>query len=256
MMGTQTTGARETYDAFAASYDDFNHRYQNERWTGKLLERAEATGLEGYRLLDVGCGTGLSFVWPLAQGWAVTGCDISPKMIERARERADGRAALHVADMRALPRLGEFDLIWAVNDAMNYLMDTEELEASLEGMKSNLAPGGVILFDLNTLAAYDSFFSEAVLVERYGRRYIWLGLGAAGKAAPGAVFESRFDGSGERVEPHTHRQRHFGSAETIAAIGGTGLECVELCGELDGELSTGLCEERHTKAVYVCRARS
>jgi SAM-dependent methyltransferase len=247
--------ARETYDAFAPSYDEFNHRYQYESWTGKLLERAEATGLEGYRLLDVGCGTGLSFVAPLAQGWTVTGCDISPRMIERAHARGEGRVARHVADMRALPRLGEFDLIWAVNDAMNYLMDAEELEASLAGVKSNLATGGVILFDLNTLAAYRGFFSEAVVVEREGRRYIWQGLGAAGEAEPGAVFESSFDGSGEGVEPHTHRQRHFGSAEAIAAIGGAGLECVELSGELDSELSTGLCEERHTKAVYVCKAR-
>jgi hypothetical protein len=39
-----------------------------ESWSGELLERAEATGLEGYRLLDVGCGTGLSFVEPSPGG--------------------------------------------------------------------------------------------------------------------------------------------------------------------------------------------
>jgi hypothetical protein len=42
------------------------------------------------------------------------------------------------------------------------------------------------------------------------------------------------------VESHTHRQRHFASAEKTAAISGAGLECVELSGELDGELSTRL----------------
>jgi predicted TPR repeat methyltransferase len=101
-------------------------------------------------------------------------------MIDRARARAEEQAALHVADMRALPRFGKFDLIWAVNDAMNYLMDGAELQATLAGMKRNLAPGGVILFDVNTLAAYRT--SSA-------RRWWWSGTanGSSGRArrAPG-----------------------------------------------------------------------
>jgi SAM-dependent methyltransferase len=253
-MSDPAMAARQTYDAFAASYDDFNHRYQYERWTGELLDRAEATGLEGYRLLDVGCGTGLSFALPLAQGWAVTGCDISPRMIEAAAARAGEGAALHVVDMRALPRFGEFDLVWAVNDAVNYLLDAAELQAALAGMRRNLAPGGVVLFDLNTLAAYRSFFGEEVVVERGGRRLVWQGMGSAGDSEPGSIFEASFDGEGVGVEPHTHRQRHFAEAEVLGAIERAGLRCVEVSGELEGELTQGLDEETHTKAVYVCKA--
>jgi SAM-dependent methyltransferase len=253
-MSEQMTGARVTYDAFASTYDDFNHRYQYERWTGKLLERAEAAGLEGYRLLDVGCGTGLSFLSPLAQGWAVTGCDISPRMIELADARGGERVALHVADMRALPRFGEFDLVWAVNDAVNYLLDPAELQFALAGMTRNLAPGGVVLFDVNTLAAYRTFFSEEMVVERGGRRLVWRGLGSTSDGEPGSIFEAKFEGDGVGVEPHTHRQRHFPEAEVLAAIVGAGLDCVGMAGELEGELSRGLDEEVHTKAVYVCKA--
>jgi SAM-dependent methyltransferase len=248
--------AKSTYDAFAASYDEFNRRYQYERWTGKLLELAEAAGLEGYRLLDVGCGTGLSFVEPRAQGWAVTGCDISPRMIERARQRAGDRVALHVADMRALPRLAEFDLVWAVNDALNYLGDDEEMEATLAGMGRNLAPHGMVVFDVNTLNAYRSFWSEELVVEDEERRLVWRGLGSVGSTRPGAFFEARFEGSGEGVEPHTHRQRHFRSADVLGSIDIAGLECLGIWGELEGELSPGVDEELHTKAVYVCRSRS
>jgi SAM-dependent methyltransferase len=251
-MSSQTTEARETYDAFAGSYDEFNHRYQYESWTGKLLERAEATGLEGYRLLDVGCGTGLSFVAPLAQGWAVTGCDISPRMVERARARAGERAALQVADMRALPRFGEFDLVWAVNDAVNYLLGVDELRAALVGMRRNLAPGGVILFDVNTIAAYRSFFAEEVVVERGGRRFVWRGLASTADASPGSIFEASFEGEGAGVEAHTHRQRHFPEAEVLAALQAAELMCVEVTGERDGALHQGVDEDVHTKAVYVC----
>jgi SAM-dependent methyltransferase len=254
-MSKRTMGAKETYDAFASTYDDFNHRYRYEHWTGKLLERAEATGLEGHRLLDVGCGTGLSFVLPLAQGWAVTGCDISPRMIEAAGARGGERVALHVADMRALPRFGQFDLVWAVNDAVNYLLDPAELQATLAGMKRNLAPEGVVVFDVNTLAAYRSFFGEEMVVERQGRRMVWRGMGSTTKGAAGSIFEARFDGEGSGVEAHTHRQRHFPEAEVLAAIEAAGLACVELRGELEGELEQGLDEDRHTKAVYVCRRK-
>jgi SAM-dependent methyltransferase len=250
---TEAGEARITYDAFAASYDDFNHRYQYESWTGKLLERAEAAGLEGYRLLDVGCGTGLSFVEPLTRGWAVTGCDISPRMIERARVRAGEQVALHVADMRALPRFGEFDLIWAVNDAINYLMSTSELVAGLSSMRRNLAPGGIVVFDVNTLATYQGFFAEEMVVERGGRRFVWRGLGSDGKVSPGSIFEAHFEGEGPDVQAHTHRQRHFPEAEILVAVETARLKCVEVAGEHEGELDRGVDEEVDTKAVYLCR---
>jgi SAM-dependent methyltransferase len=252
-MTVEPTEAQVAYDAFAASYDDFNHRYMYERWTGRLLERAKAAGLEGDRLLDVGCGTGLSFVALLAQGWKVTGCDISSLMIDQARAKVGGAAALHVADMRGLPRFGEFDLVWAVNDAINYLHEVAELRAALVGMRRNLAPGGIVVFDVNTLAAYRSFFAEEVVVERGGRRLVWTGSASAGKAPPGSIFEARFDGEGTGVEAHTHRQRHFPEAEVLGAIDTAGLACEEVSGELEGELSSPLEEDRHTKAVYVCR---
>jgi SAM-dependent methyltransferase len=251
-MKGQAMAARETYDAFAATYDDFNHRYQYERWTGKLLERAEAAGLEGRRLLDVGCGTGFSFVALQGRGWTVTGCDISPAMIGKADERAGEQAELHVADMRALPRFGEFDLVWAVNDSVNYLLDGAELQAALTGMRRNLAPGGVVLFDVNTLAAYRSFFGEEVVVERGGRRLVWRGMGPTDDGGPGSIFEAYFDGQGAGVEPHTHRQRHFPEVEVLAAIEGAGLRCVEVSGEREGELEPVVDEEVHTKVVYVC----
>lgn len=254
MNRQSATDARQAYDAFAASYDDFNSRYMYERWTGKLLERARAAGVEDGRLLDVGCGTGLSFVVPLSRGWTVYGCDISPPMLEQARARVGDEVSLEVADMRALPRLGQFDLIWSVSDAMNYLLSGAELYATLAGMKRNLGPRGVVVFDLNTLAGYRSFWSEDTVVEHGGRRLVWSGQVDAERMRPGAICEARVDGEGPGVEPHLHRQRHFPEAEVVATIGGAGLRCVEILGEFDGELTPGVDEDHHTKAVYVCVA--
>jgi SAM-dependent methyltransferase len=251
-MTIELPEARRTYDAFAASYDDFNHRYRFERWTGKLLECAEAAGLRGRRLLDVGCGTGLSFISQMEAGFEITGCDISPEMLARAREKVGDRVRLVEADMRRSPVLGEFDLIWAVNDAINYLTERGDLEAALEGMRRNLARDGVIVFDVNTLATYRDFFAKEVVVERDGRRFVWRGS-ASEAAVSGATFEATFGGEGDGVVEHVHRQRHHPEPEVLAAIKAADLSCVRLLGELDGNLQPRLDEETHTKAVYVCR---
>jgi SAM-dependent methyltransferase len=246
---------KQAYDAYAPVYDEFNRGYMYERWTGRLLSRAEEAGIGGKRLLDVACGTGLSFICLLEEGWEVTGCDISAEMLERARARAGERAELVEADMRELPRLGEFDLVWAVNDPFNYLLEAEELEATLRGMGRNLAPDGIALFDVNTLVTYRTFFSEEVVVEDEGKRLVWQGQLSPDEVTPGTLAEARFDVPGQPGHTHVHRQRHFSEGQVRDAIDLAGLECVALYGELNGELSLGVDEDHHTKAVYLCRLK-
>jgi len=242
--------ARAAYDAFASAYDVFNQAYQYESWTGKLLAEAQSAGLDGNRLLDVGCGTGLSFVALLDRGFEVTACDISPGMLEIARQRAGDRAELLVGDMRALPDLGEFDLVWAVNDAANYVLSDEELRASLRSMARNLAPDGVVLFDLNTLLTFKTFFCETQEREVEGQRFVWRGEMEADKIGPGSVAEAHFEAEGLDID-HVHRQRHFPEADVLAAIEDAGLRSRAVLGELEGVLTPGLDESVHTKAVYI-----
>jgi SAM-dependent methyltransferase len=247
--------ARQTYDAFAAAYDDFNHDYMYERWTGRLLALAEDAGLAGDRLLDVGCGTGLSFIPMLARGWRVTACDISPKMLEIARSKVNaGAATLLTADMSQLPALGEFDLAWAVNDAMNYLLSLSELESTLRGLAANLTPGGFVLFDLNTLTTFRMSFCTVTAIEHNGRRFFWRGQMSVAEVEPSSINEARFEAEGEADSAHVHIQRHFTEREISAALAAAGLELVKVMGELDGNLHDGLNEDVHTKAVYLATA--
>jgi len=246
------SSARDAYEVFSSSYDDFNHGYMYERWTARLLSAAQDAGLRGDRLLDLACGTGLSFIPMLDRGWTVTACDISPAMLELARAKVGSAATLLTADMRQLPRLGEFDLIWAVNDAMNYLLSSEDLEAALVGMRRNLAPGGIVVFDVNTLTAYRRFFSTVHSVEINGRHFAWRGLMSAGEVESGSINEAHFEAEGEEGSSHLHRQRHFSESEVLLAIEAAGLRSVQVMGESDGNLEPGLNEDLHTKAVYLC----
>ncbi|MET0557891.1 MAG: class I SAM-dependent methyltransferase [Solirubrobacterales bacterium] len=255
-------GAEIAYEAIAPAYDDFTAHHNYDAWLKELLAHLEPQGLTGRRLLDVGCGTGKSFIPMLDWGWEVTACDVSPAMVELARGKVGERADLSVADMRALPHFGEFDLVWCLDDAINYLLSGEELEETLGSILPNLEPEtGLFIFDTNTLQTYRTFFAEEVEVEMNGRRMLWHGRSSP-DAAPGSIAEAVFEaepleGSDmAAIAPESHRQRHFSEAEIVAALESSGFECLQVYGmSTDGILRQPLEEvERHSKAAYIARA--
>ncbi|GLY74133.1 class I SAM-dependent methyltransferase [Actinoallomurus iriomotensis] len=61
-----------------------------------------------------------------------------------------GRVRFTVADLRRLPDLGEFDVAVALGEPFDYLRNEEELGSALRGAANLLAPGGLLVFDINT----------------------------------------------------------------------------------------------------------
>lgn len=245
--------AATTYEAIASVYDAYTAHYDSEGWIEDLLLALERRGLQYGTLLDVGCGTGESFLTMLEKDWEVTACDISPAMLAVAAEKAGDRARLEVADMRELPHFGAFDLVWALDDAVNYLLDTAELEAALRGMRANLAPTGLLLFDANCLPAYRTFFAETHEFElQDGRELIWRG-DAPKDAEPGSICEATMLLDGTAFA--THVQRHFPEHEVLETLERAGLECLDVYGQgTDGIPRKPLDEGAHTKAIYIARA--
>jgi SAM-dependent methyltransferase len=251
--------ARVAYESLAPFYDEFTSHHDYELWTRALEGLARAEGLRGNRLLDIACGTGKSFLPFLARGYAVTACDISPAMVSLAAAKADGRAQLHVADMRELPRLGAFDLVTVLDDALNYLLTQAELEAALQGVARNLAPGGVAVFDTNTLMAYRALFASASVVVSDGRVQVWRGR-ASRDFGEGELAEAEHTGLERREDgwwtatDSRHRQRHHTQASVRRALDAAGLELAALHGmHLDGTTDPGCDEIVNSKAVYIAR---
>src|SRR3954464_15001791 len=171
--------ARETYDAFAPIYNEFNYQNDYEMWLGEtLLPELEKHGLKRGRALDVGCGTGRAFGPLLPRGWGGRACDHSPGMLERAPEEGGERGQLDAVDMRELPVYGEFELVLSLNDAVNYLLGDDDLEQALARMCANLAADGLLLFDVNSKGTYEFGFwsGNSHTVEHDGRSWTWLGI--------------------------------------------------------------------------------
>ena len=77
--------------------------------------------LQGARLLDAGCGTGALSVEAARRSARVTAIDLSPTLVNLARERTPGDLNIdfQVGDMTA-PALGNFDFIVAMDSLIHY----------------------------------------------------------------------------------------------------------------------------------------
>jgi SAM-dependent methyltransferase len=253
--------ARAAYDAFAPHYDDFTAHHDYETWTTTLEGLARECGLQGRRLLDVACGTGKSFLPYLDRGYEVCACDISPAMLEAAAGKAGDRVRLEVCDMRDLPRLGSFDFVCCIDDAVNYVLAYDELVSTLAGFARNLAPGGVVLFDVNSVITYRTYFGSMSVVIGEERVLVWDGHASASFGAGDvaqATLEAlnrRRDGTWWR-ERSVHHQRHHAHATVQSALRRAGLQPVAVRGmRLDGTMTKSFDELENSKAVYVARAK-
>jgi len=255
------TEAGAAYDTLAPAYDLLTREYAYDRWLPALEQLARNQGLRGSRLLDVACGTGESFLPLRERGYEITACDISAAMLARARAKAPD-VVLHELDMRELPALGSFDLITCIDDPLNYLLDEDELEATLRGFARNLAAGGVAVWDLNTLAQYQGQFARDHIVADEGMFVGWRGWASDPEGLRGAVIEIAIDvfaadaGGAWRRETSIHRQRHW-TRETVGRLSqAVGLELVDVRGQRPGVvIEPDLDELIHTKAIYVARLK-
>ena len=118
-------------------YDDYP---LTEQWARKL----------GGPLLDLACGTGRMALRMAAPGYQVTGVDITPQMIARARQKAAEQAASIgwvVADARTFQLQKQFSFIYMLENAFQFFLTREDQEAMLARVREHLLPEGCFLFE-------------------------------------------------------------------------------------------------------------
>jgi len=245
----------QSYDAIAPAYDLLTAGHAHEAWLARVEALALAHGLTGRRVLDVACGTGKSFSPLLQRGYVVIACDASPAMAARARRRADGRARVEVADMRALPDLGPADLVTCLDDALCHLLTAQEVVATLQGIRRNLAPGGLAVFDVALPSAYAGAADAIADDDRHV--VLWRAPAGAGMEVEVVVdvFTARPDGLYERARMVQRHRRHT-VAEIRRCAAAAGLVVRTVVGQqAGGVLCPDLDEARHRKALFVLSRR-
>jgi len=200
-------------DDVAQFYDDLANHYhllmadwqRSIAWQAETLEKliADTLGQGPKRILDAACGIGTQALGLAERGHKISGSDLSPAAVARAKREAEKRGlsvGFTVADMRVLSgyHAGPFDVVCAMDNALPHLRSDEELVATLSEVSGLLTPGGLFMASVRD---YDSLLQTRpgktepqVYDEKSGRRVVF------------QLWDWRSDGAGYRLYQYILQQ--------------------------------------------------
>ncbi|MBE6778957.1 MAG: class I SAM-dependent methyltransferase [Ruminococcaceae bacterium] len=141
------------YGAFAAFYDALTEDVDYAAWAEYLLEVFSRHGGTANQLLDLACGSGSLSLELSSRGVDVIGVDGSADMLAIAREKSAeaGEDVLFLCqDMRELDLYGTVDGAVCLLDSLSHILDTADLSEIFRRLGLFIAPGGLLIFDVNT----------------------------------------------------------------------------------------------------------
>jgi demethylmenaquinone methyltransferase / 2-methoxy-6-polyprenyl-1,4-benzoquinol methylase len=162
--GLQTT-AQHLFRGLAPSYDsvlEYVTLYQDRYWKKFLL--GEAGLKEGFRVLDLACGTCVLEDYIEERGCEIVGLDVTERMIRIGKEKRPGVGPLVVGDAESIPfGDGTFDVVLSC-----YLSKYCRTDGMASEVHRVLKPRGrVVLYDFTRprgfLAPFHAFYVYGVL---------------------------------------------------------------------------------------------
>lgn len=142
------------YRSFAWFYDRLTENVPYGEIAAQSARYAEKFGGGGKLLLELGCGTGSLSEEFARLGFDVIGVDLSQEMLGAALEKKfeSGLPIQYLCqDMRKLDMFGTIDVTVCALDGINHLPDFEGVKATFERVSLFAEPGGLFIFDVNTL---------------------------------------------------------------------------------------------------------
>ncbi len=192
MENDEQADTQPAYTSFAQVYDTFMDETPYRAWAAyirQLIDRygvsrpvkeeegREALETERDLVVDLGCGTGKFTELMASYGYDMIGIDASGDMLAEATERRDrlGHKTMYLEqDMRDFELYGTAGTMVSVCDCVNYLLTDEDLEQMFRQVNLFLYPGGLFIFDFNTLYKYRDLIGDTTIAEnREDCSFIW-----------------------------------------------------------------------------------
>ena len=166
------------YQNLAASYDRLTNDVDYAGWVDFAQAILEKEGLKPRTVADLACGTGSATRILAERGYRVTAVDLSEDMLTEAMDKC--------ADLEILPtfvhqNLAELKLPRAVDmavcflDSLDYILDPADCEAAIRRTYRALNPGGIFIFDVNTLEKLRAMDGQVFLDEDDDVYCVWRG---------------------------------------------------------------------------------
>lgn len=155
-----TTPEAEPYSLLADGYDAVMAHVDYAEWASYVRRLLKRHAPDACDVLELGCGTGslaleLQPLGPRPDGFRYVATDLSEGMLAVARRKAEAAGApvrFARADFREAARHGPAGAVLLLYDGMNYLLEEDEVVATLRAAHDALRPGGVFVFDQSTPA--------------------------------------------------------------------------------------------------------
>lgn len=190
----------EAYTDFASVYDTFMDDTPYQEWADFLAELISTYGIskpykngekvpgtessekekletERDLVVDLGCGTGTLTELLSQKGYDMIGVDMSAEMLNvaLAKKEKSGSPILYLCqDMRELDLYSTVGTVISVCDSVNYLLEDEEVLETFGLVNNYLYPGGIFLFDFNTVYKYEQIIGDTTIAENREKcSFIW-----------------------------------------------------------------------------------
>lgn len=236
----------DAYHDFAQVYDELMDNTPYEQWGRRLdalirkygvsAPERDAEGLldsEKNLVVDLGCGTGTLTELLYRMGYDMIGVDSSETMLNIAlqkKERSGSEILYLMQDMRELELYSTVGTVFSVCDSLNYILEEQELGEVFSLVENFLFPGGIFIFDFNTVYKYREVIGNTTIAEnRDDCSFIWENFYDPEEEINEydlTVFvqeeEDRF-----RRFTETHFQRGYTVEQMTALAEGAGLRIVE-----------------------------
>ena len=224
------------YDRFAAVYDQVMKNVQYEKWA-RRIEHWLATygsiepGSPPPIFVELGCGTGTMTEMLAARGFDMIGMDASEAMLAVAMDKKlkNKSQTLYLCqDMREIDLYGSAQAFICVFDSLNYLLSEADLLKTVRRINTFLQPGGLFIFDFNTIAEYESIGNATYAADKGDFAYVWENFFYADKSIKEIELTLFIKDDDGRFSRHheSHFQRGYNLSQIKRLLGEAGLSFI------------------------------
>ena len=227
-----------SYKALAGAYDGLMQDALYRKRADYLQRQFRRSAIPVYTVLDLACGTG-TMTWILTgRGYELIGVDASEEMLAAAMGKSgsvEGVAPIFLhQSMPKLDLYGTVDAAICCLDSLNYLTNPKDVQRTFRRLHLFVAPGGVLIFDINTVEKLMALDGQVFLDETEDTYCVWRPEFRRGICTYYMdLFQQQPDGSWER-EFEMHRERAYTVEELTAWLTEAGFGEIRTYG--DGKL--------------------
>ena len=165
------------YEALAASYDGLTRDIPYEKYLRFFKTLLRRYGVTATTVLDLACGTGSLSMLLAKHGYEVLGVDRSEEMLtvaaEKAMELEENQPFFVAQPMQRLKIPEPVDACVCALDSINYVTKPQDVQKAFRCVYNSLRPGGLFVFDINTLYKLENLDGQVFLDETEDSYCVW-----------------------------------------------------------------------------------